>query len=66
MTLAGGARRLMIIVDEAAMAQLNERFLGEQGSTDVLAGSPRRHGAHGAGTDTGLARDAPEAGELEG
>jgi len=27
----------LVFVDEAAMAQLNERFLGQQGPTDVLA-----------------------------
>jgi probable rRNA maturation factor len=27
----------LVFVDEPAMAQLNERFLGEQGATDVLA-----------------------------
>lgn len=33
----GGAEVSVLFVDEAAIAELNERFLGEQGPTDVLS-----------------------------
>src|SRR5947199_4807471 len=62
----GDAELSMLFIDEHAIAELNERFLGEEGPTDVLAFPMDEHPSEGGrspdsgGTGPGV---TPEPGE---
>jgi len=63
----GEAELSLLFVDEAVMAELNQRFMGTDGSTDVLAfplDDPIDSGRWPDSGSTGPDREPPELGDL--